>query len=57
MDPKAVLEGRVPGRPPVGLILGMTVSGLCAVVALGTEAALGGASGSGCSSPSCRSRC
>ncbi|MES9540187.1 PrsW family intramembrane metalloprotease [Spirillospora sp. NPDC049024] len=43
MDPKAVLEGRVPGRPPVGLILGMTVSGLCAVIALGTYAVLGGA--------------
>ncbi|TDD89878.1 PrsW family intramembrane metalloprotease [Actinomadura darangshiensis] len=43
MDPKAVLEGRVPGRPPVGLIIGMTVCGLCAVVALGADAALGGA--------------
>ncbi|URM93586.1 PrsW family intramembrane metalloprotease [Actinomadura madurae] len=43
IDPKAVLEGRMPGRPPVGLILGMTVSGLCAVVALGADAALGGA--------------
>ncbi|SFP97291.1 MULTISPECIES: PrsW family intramembrane metalloprotease [Actinomadura] len=43
IDPKAVLEGRIPGRPPVGLILGMTVSGLCAVVALGADAALGGA--------------
>ncbi|MEO3827521.1 PrsW family intramembrane metalloprotease [Actinomadura sp. B10D3] len=43
IDPKAVLEGRIPGRPPVGLILGMTVSGLCAVVALGAAAAFGGA--------------
>lgn len=43
IDPKAVLEGRIPGRPPVGLILGMTVSGLCAVVVLGADAVLGGA--------------
>ncbi len=43
MDPKAVLEGRVPGRPPVGLIVGMTVSGLCILVAFGADAALGGA--------------
>ncbi|MFD0900501.1 PrsW family intramembrane metalloprotease [Actinomadura sediminis] len=37
VDPKAVLEGRIPGRPPVGLIAGLTVSGLCAVVALGVD--------------------
>lgn len=43
MDPKAVLEGRVPGRPPVGLIVGMTVSGLCILIAFGADAALGGA--------------
>ncbi|TMR07542.1 PrsW family intramembrane metalloprotease, partial [Actinomadura soli] len=43
VDPKAVLEGRVPGRPPLGMILGMTVSGVCVLIALGLTAALGGA--------------
>ncbi|MGH3244254.1 MAG: PrsW family intramembrane metalloprotease [Spirillospora sp.] len=43
VDPKAVLEGRVPGRPPVGMILGMTVSGVCLLIALGLTAVLGGA--------------
>ncbi|MFI0479897.1 PrsW family intramembrane metalloprotease [Actinomadura sp. 9N215] len=43
VDPKAVLEGRVPGRPPVGMILGMTVSGVCVLIALGLSAVLGGA--------------
>ncbi|QXJ19990.1 PrsW family intramembrane metalloprotease [Actinomadura graeca] len=43
VDPKAVLEGRIPGRPPVALIAGLTVSGFCAVVALGIDALYGGA--------------
>ncbi|GAA2591186.1 PrsW family intramembrane metalloprotease [Actinomadura fulvescens] len=43
VDPKAVLEGRVPGRPSVGLIIGLVVSSLCAVVALGVDALWGGA--------------
>ncbi|RFS84029.1 protease PrsW [Actinomadura spongiicola] len=43
VDPKAVLEGRIPGRPPIGMILGMTVSGVCALIALGLTAAFGGA--------------
>ncbi|SEG65163.1 Membrane proteinase PrsW, cleaves anti-sigma factor RsiW, M82 family [Thermomonospora echinospora] len=43
MDPQAVLEGRVPGRPPVGLILGLIVSTLCALVVLGALAWFGGA--------------
>ncbi|XRQ15648.1 PrsW family intramembrane metalloprotease [Actinomadura welshii] len=42
VDSKAVLEGRIPGRPPVGLIVGMSVTGLCAVVALGVIALYGG---------------
>jgi RsiW-degrading membrane proteinase PrsW (M82 family) len=42
VDPKAVLEGRIPGRPPVGMIIGMTVSGVCVLVALGLTAAVGG---------------
>ncbi|WP_242893512.1 PrsW family intramembrane metalloprotease [Actinomadura litoris] len=43
VDPKAVLEGRIPGRPPVALIAGLTASGLCAVVALAIDALYGGA--------------
>ncbi|WP_026410909.1 PrsW family intramembrane metalloprotease [Actinomadura oligospora] len=43
IDPKAVLEGRMPGRPPVGLLLGLTVSSLCALIALGIDAIYGGA--------------
>ncbi|KAB2348857.1 PrsW family intramembrane metalloprotease [Actinomadura rudentiformis] len=43
VDPKAVLEGRVPGRPSVGLIIGLVVSSLCAVIALGVDALWGGA--------------
>ncbi|WP_030167571.1 PrsW family intramembrane metalloprotease [Spirillospora albida] len=43
VDPKAVLEGRIPGRPPIALILGLTVSSLCAVLALALDALTGGA--------------
>ena len=43
VDPKAVLEGRVPGRPPVALIIGLSVSSLCALLALGIDAFYGGA--------------
>ncbi|MCW2904259.1 MAG: rane protein-like protein [Streptosporangiaceae bacterium] len=42
VDPKAVLEGRIPGRPPVGLIIGLIVSSACALMALGLDAVLGG---------------
>ncbi|RKS73300.1 RsiW-degrading membrane proteinase PrsW (M82 family) [Actinomadura pelletieri DSM 43383] len=42
VDPRAVLEGRIPGRPPIGMILGMTVSGVCVLIALGVTAAFGG---------------
>lgn len=38
-----MLEGRVPGRPPIGLIVGLSVSSLCAVVALSIDALFGGA--------------
>jgi RsiW-degrading membrane proteinase PrsW (M82 family) len=38
VDPKAVLEGRMPGRAPVGLIVGMIVSSACALVVLGIDA-------------------
>ncbi|MFC6886293.1 MULTISPECIES: PrsW family intramembrane metalloprotease [Actinomadura] len=43
LDPKAVLEGRVPGRPPIALIAGTAVCLFCAVVALGIDALYGGA--------------
>ncbi|MCP2341264.1 PrsW family intramembrane metalloprotease [Actinomadura rupiterrae] len=43
IDPKAVLEGRLPGRPPVALVMGLTVSSLCALVALAIDALYGGA--------------
>ncbi|MFI6519584.1 PrsW family intramembrane metalloprotease [Spirillospora sp. NPDC050679] len=43
VDPKAVLDGRVPGRPPIALIAGLTVSSLCALAALGIDALYGGA--------------
>jgi RsiW-degrading membrane proteinase PrsW (M82 family) len=42
VDPKAVLEGRVAGRPPIGLIVGVTVCSVCALLALGADALLGG---------------
>jgi protease PrsW len=38
VDPKAVLEGRMPGRAPVGLIIGLIVTSLCALVVLGIDA-------------------
>ncbi|MBA9006161.1 PrsW family intramembrane metalloprotease [Thermomonospora cellulosilytica] len=43
VDPRAVLEGRVPGRPPVGLIIGLVVSSVCVLVLLGVFAWFGGA--------------
>ncbi|GAA3977752.1 PrsW family intramembrane metalloprotease [Actinomadura viridis] len=42
IDPKAVLEGRVAGRPPVGLIVGLTISSVCALLALSLYALDGG---------------
>lgn len=41
VDPKAVLEGRIPGRPSIGLIAGLTVSSLCALAVLGMYAWFG----------------
>jgi RsiW-degrading membrane proteinase PrsW (M82 family) len=43
VDPKAVLEGRMPGRPAIGLILGLFVCSVCALLALGVDAVFGGA--------------
>jgi RsiW-degrading membrane proteinase PrsW (M82 family) len=45
VDPKAVLAGRVPGRPPIGLMTGLAVTSACALVALGLYAWSGGAAG------------
>jgi RsiW-degrading membrane proteinase PrsW (M82 family) len=43
VDPKAILEGRVPGRAPIGLIVGLVISSACALAALGLDAVTGGA--------------
>lgn len=40
-DPKAVLEGRTPGRASVGLITGVIISSLCAMAVLGLDAVNG----------------
>ncbi|REF01129.1 PrsW family intramembrane metalloprotease [Thermomonospora umbrina] len=45
MDPQAVLEGRVPGRPTAGLIIALTVSTLCALGVLGLYGWFGGGMG------------
>ncbi|GAA3231979.1 PrsW family intramembrane metalloprotease [Actinocorallia longicatena] len=42
LDPQAILDGRSPGRPSVMLIIGMVVSSLCAMIALGLYAVFGG---------------
>src|SRR5579875_437871 len=36
-DPKAVLEGRTPGRGRVGLTVGTVLAALCALIALGAD--------------------
>src|ERR1700732_2328537 len=36
-DPKAVIEGRTPGRARVGLTVGVVLAVLCALVALGVD--------------------
>jgi RsiW-degrading membrane proteinase PrsW (M82 family) len=43
VDPKAVLEGRTPGRPPIGAIIGIIISSICLILVLGFMA-LSGAS-------------
>jgi RsiW-degrading membrane proteinase PrsW (M82 family) len=37
-DPRAVIEGRPPGRPRIGLILGIIAAIGCGIVVLGTDA-------------------
>src|SRR5260370_36786569 len=36
-DPKAVIEGRTPGRARVGLIVGTVLAVLCAILVLGVD--------------------
>jgi RsiW-degrading membrane proteinase PrsW (M82 family) len=36
-DPRAVIEGRPPGRAPVGVIVGIIVGALCVLLAFGIE--------------------
>jgi RsiW-degrading membrane proteinase PrsW (M82 family) len=45
VDPRAVLAGRVPGRPPISLVIGLVISSICALIALGLYAWTGGTSG------------
>ena len=37
-DPKAVIEGRAPGRPRIGMIVGTVIAVLCALIVLGIYA-------------------
>jgi protease PrsW len=46
-DPKAVIEGRVPGRTRVGLIAGIAITAACAILALGIDVGQTVASGHG----------
>ena len=46
-DPRAVIEGRVPGRPRVGLIAGIVITAACAIVALSIDAGESFAAGQG----------
>jgi protease PrsW len=46
-DPRAVIEGRVPGRTRVGLIAGIVITTLCAILALGIDLGQSVASGNG----------
>jgi RsiW-degrading membrane proteinase PrsW (M82 family) len=46
-DPRAIIEGRAPGRTPVAFIVGIAVTAACAIVALGIDAAQSFAVGAG----------
>jgi protease PrsW len=46
-DPRAVIEGRVPGRARVGFIAGIVITAACAIVALGIDAGESSAAGQG----------
>lgn len=45
VDPKAILEGRTSGRAPLGLIVGLAISSLCALAALALYALTGNGTG------------
>ena len=36
-DPRAVIEGRIPGRTSVAFIVGIVITAVCAIVALGID--------------------
>ena len=37
LDPRAIIEGRPPGRRRAGLIIGIVIALLCALIALGVD--------------------
>src|SRR5215469_5655354 len=46
-DPRAVIEGRVPGRTSVAFIVGIVITAVCAIVALGIDVLQSFAAGDG----------
>jgi protease PrsW len=46
-DPRAVIDGRVPGRTPMSFIVGIGITAACAIVALAIEMGQGFAAGDG----------
>ena len=46
-DPRAVIEGRVPGRTSVAFIAGIVIAAACGIIALGADAAQSVAAGDG----------
>ena len=46
-DPRAVIEGRAPGRTSIGFIAGVVITVACAIVALGIDVAQSVAAGDG----------
>ena len=46
-DPRAVIEGRTPGRTSIGFIAGTVITAACAIIALGADAASSVAAGDG----------
>ena len=36
-DPRAVIDGRAPGRAPVGVIIGIVVAALCVLIVFAVE--------------------
>ncbi|HEX4831370.1 MAG TPA: PrsW family intramembrane metalloprotease [Trebonia sp.] len=46
-DPRAVIDGRTPGRAPVGFIVGIVITAACGIVALGLDMAQSFSAGDG----------